>query len=123
MVALSLPAVGCMILTGSPDFTWAMIAALLIGFAAGAELDLMAFFAARYFGLAHYSKIYAILYAILAFGSGTAPFLFAMVFDRTASYDISFFIATGLFVFGALIVLALGRYPELPRATTTGETR
>lgn len=128
VVSLSLPAIGCVILTGSPDFTWAVIAAFLIGFAAGAELDLMAFFAARYFGLAHYAKIYAILYAILAFGSGTAPFLFAMVFDRTASYEISFLIAAGLFLFGAVIVLALGRYPQPPATAVAapsapGETR
>lgn len=112
LVSLSMPAIGCLILTGTPDFTWAVMAALLIGFAAGAELDLMAFFAARYFGLAHYAKIYSILYALLAVGSGTAPMLFARVFDETASYDVSFLIATGLFVFGAVIVLALGRYPQ-----------
>lgn len=118
VVSLSLPAIGCLILTGSPDFTWAVIAALLIGFAAGAELDLMAFFAARYFGLAHYAKIYAILYAILAVAGGTAPMLFARVFDKTASYDISFLIATGLFLFGAVILLALGRYPQPPASAT-----
>jgi OFA family oxalate/formate antiporter-like MFS transporter len=114
VVSLSLPAIGCLILTGAPDFTWAVVAALLIGFAAGAELDLMAFFAARYFGLAHYAKIYAILYAILAVAGGLAPMLFARVFDVTASYDISFLIATGLFLFGAVILLALGRYPQPP---------
>jgi MFS family permease len=125
VVSLSLPAIGCLILTGSPDFTWAVIAALLIGFAAGAELDLMAFFAARYFGLAHYAKIYAILYAILAVAGGMAPMLFARVFDVTASYDISFLIATGLFLFGAVILLALGRYPQPPAAATAvpGEAR
>jgi MFS family permease len=120
LVSLSLPAIGCLILTGSPDFTWAVVAALLIGFAAGAELDLMAFFAARYFGLAHYAKIYAILYAILAVAGGLAPMLFARVFDVTASYDISFLIATGLFLFGAVILLALGRYPQPPVAATAG---
>lgn len=114
LVSLSLPTIGCLILTGSPDFTWAVVAALLIGFAAGAELDLMAFFAARYFGLAHYAKIYSILYAILAVGSGTAPMLFARVFDLTSSYEISFMIAAGLFLFGAVIALALGRYPQPP---------
>ena len=118
VVSLSLPAIGCLILTGSPDFTWAVVAALLIGFAAGAELDLMAFFAARYFGLAHYAKIYAILYAILAVAGGMAPMLFARVFDVTASYDISFLIATGLFLFGAVILLALGRYPQPPAAAS-----
>jgi MFS family permease len=109
-----LPAVGCLILTGTPEFAWVIFAALLIGFAAGAELDLMAFFAARYFGLAHYSKIYGILYAILAVAGGVAPMLFARVYDQTASYEISFLIATGLFLFGALVVLALGRYPQPP---------
>jgi MFS family permease len=112
LVSLSLPAIGCLILTGSPDFAMAVLAALLIGFAAGAELDLMAFFAARYFGLRHYAKIYAILYAILAVAGGTAPMLFARVFDVTSSYEISFVIAAGLFVFGAVILLGLGRYPQ-----------
>jgi MFS family permease len=118
VVSLSLPAIGCLILTGSPDFSWVIAAALLIGFAAGAELDLMAYFAARYFGLAHYSKIYGILYAILAVAGGVAPMLFARVYDVTSSYETSFLIATGLFVFGALIVLALGRYPRPAPAAT-----
>jgi MFS family permease len=118
VVSLSLPAIGCLILTGSPGFTGVIMAALLIGFAAGAELDLMAYFAARYFGLAHYSKIYGILYAILAVAGGVAPMLFARIYDRTSSYEISFLIASGLFVFGALIVLALGRYPRLEGAAT-----
>ena len=78
----------------------------------------MAYFAARYFGLRHYSKIYAILYAILAVAGGTAPMLFARVFDETASYDISYMIATGLFLFGAVILLALGRYPNPPSTLT-----
>ncbi len=119
VVSLSLPAIGCLILTGSPEFPWVIAAALLIGFAAGAELDLMAYFAARYFGLAHYSKIYGILYAILAVAGGVAPMLFARVYDVTASYDNSFLVATGLFVFGALIVLALGRYPRPDVASST----
>lgn len=110
-VALSLPVIGCLVLTGPPELGWVVLAVLLIGFAAGAELDLMAFFAARYFGLRHYAKIYSILYALLAIAGGTAPMLFAMVYDRTASYDISFLIASALFAFGAVILLALGRYP------------
>ena len=112
VVSLLLPVAGCLILVGEPTFTWAMAAALLIGFAAGAELDLMAFFAARYFGLRHYAKIYSILYALLAFGSGTAPMLFARVFDVTASYDVSFYIAAGMFFLGAAVLPLLGRYPE-----------
>jgi MFS family permease len=118
LVSLSLPVAGCLVLTGSdPSFAAAVSAALLIGFAAGAELDLMAFFAARYFGLRHYAKIYSILYALLAFGSGTAPMLFARVYDVTASYDISFYIAAAMFLLGAAILPTLGSYPQHVRAT------
>ncbi len=114
LVALSLPALGALLLTGSPAFAWVLAAAVLIGFAAGAELDLMSFFAARYFGIRHYARIYAVLYAILAVAGGSAPFLFSMVYDRTGSYRFGFFIAAGLFVVAAAILPALGRYPRPP---------
>jgi predicted MFS family arabinose efflux permease len=111
-VALCLPVVGCLMLAGTPSFHVACFAALLIGFAAGAELDLMSFLTARYFGLKHYAKIYAVLYAVLAICSGVAPVAFATVFDRTANYDISFYVASAVFAVGALILLSLGPYPR-----------
>jgi len=111
LVSLLLPVVGCLILAGNPERAWIYVAVLLIGFAAGAELDLMAFLVARYFGLRHYSKIYSILYALLAVGSGIAPMLFAGVYDRTKSYEVSYLAAAVLFATGAVSVLALGRYP------------
>ncbi len=114
-VALSLPIVGCVLLTGPPTLYTAGLAALLIGFAAGAELDLMSFLAARYFGLKHYARIYALLYGALSICSGLAPMLFASVFDRTSRYDIGFYVASVLFAFGALILLLLGRYPDAGR--------
>ena len=111
-VSLLLPAMGCLILTGSPSYTWVMLAAFMIGLAAGAELDLMAYLCSCYFGLRHYAKIYAVLYAILATASGTAPFLFAGVYDRTKSYRLSFTVATALFLVGACALPILGRYPD-----------
>ncbi len=110
--AMSLPVIGCILLLEPSSFVWAAVAAFFIGFAAGAELDLMSFLAARYFGLAHYAKIYSVLYMSLAICSGTAPMLFARVYDLTANYDIGFYVALGLFAFGGLLVLLLGRYPD-----------
>lgn len=112
MLSLCMPVIGCMIFLYMTGFWWAIVAATLIGFAAGAELDLMSFLAARYFGLMHYAKIYSILYMSLAFCSGVAPMLFARIYDMTSSYDIGFYIAAGFFAFGALLVLSLGRYPR-----------
>jgi predicted MFS family arabinose efflux permease len=111
-VCLAIPAVGATLLHGQQSLEVAALAAFLIGFAAGAELDLMAFLAARYFGLAHYAKIYSILYATLAVCSGTAPMIFASVYDATGSYDIGYAIASGLFLVSVVLILLLGRYPK-----------
>lgn len=115
--ALSLPVIGCLILLNPSSFAGAATAALFIGFAAGAELDLMSFLAARYFGLAHYAKIYSVLYMSLAICSGTAPMLFARVYDVTENYEIGFYVAAVLFALGGLLVLALGRYPVHDRVS------
>ena len=109
---LAIPALGATLLHGPQSFEVAALAAFLIGFAAGAELDLMAFLAARYFGLAHYAKIYSILYATLAVCSGTAPMVFASVYDATGSYDVGYSIASGLFLVAVVLILLLGRYPK-----------
>ncbi len=110
-VSMLLPVLGCGLLIEPSGFASAALAALLIGLAAGAELDLMSFLAARYFGLKHYAQIYSVLYMALAVCSGTAPLMFAALFDRTASYAVSFTIALVLFALGGAVVLALGRYP------------
>ena len=111
-VAISLPVVGALILYNEPSFFMAGVATGLLGFAAGAELDLMAFLAARYFGLLHYAKIYAILYAALALASGIAPSLFVHIYDTTGSYDFGFIAGAAFFAVGSLLILFMGRYPE-----------
>jgi OFA family oxalate/formate antiporter-like MFS transporter len=121
-VVLALPAIGCLMLTTEQSFANTVLAIALIGFAAGAELDLMAYFAARYFGLRHYATIYALLYAMLCIAGGIAPRLFSAFYDRTQSYDQGFNIAAGLFVFGAVILLGLGRYPDAVRAAARTES-
>ncbi len=119
MAAMLLPVGGCLLLIDVQSITVAGFAAFLIGFAAGAELDLMSYLAARYFGLRHYAKIYSILYASLAVCSGTAPMLFARVYDVTESYDFGFYVAAVLFALGAIIVLTLGPYPDAESEPST----
>ena len=111
--ATLLPVFGSLLLVDPGVFWWAVLAALLLGFAAGAELDLMSFLTARYFGLRHYAKIYAVLYMALAVCSGTAPFLFATIFDRTGSYNTGFLLAAGnVRPWEPRWCCALGRYPD-----------
>jgi MFS transporter, OFA family, oxalate/formate antiporter len=114
-IVLLLPAGACLILASSTDPTLLVIACALLGLAAGAELDVLAFLTARYFGVKHYPKIYALSYVALATGSATAPTIFSRIHEATRSYATSFTIAAGLFVVAAGLLLLLGRYPNFER--------
>lgn len=110
--ALALPMFGSLLLYGNPPFWTTVLAVILIGLAAGAELDLMSFLAARYFGVLHYSKIYSLLYSGLAICGGSAPMLFAHLYDLNGSYAQSFLMGGAFFLISALLMLLLGRYPS-----------
>lgn len=107
--------IGCIMLMGDPTLPMAIAAAVLIGVAAGAELDLLAFLTTRYFGLRNYGQTYGLLYAGVAVAGGVGPLAFAALAERMGSYDFSFVVATALFAVGGPAVLTLGRYPQWPR--------
>jgi MFS transporter, OFA family, oxalate/formate antiporter len=110
---LALPALSCFLLAQAEvPAQAAIISAMLIGLAAGAETDLVAFLTARYFGLANYGRLYGLQYSVFGFASGISPFMFGKVFDVTGSYQPILYVAAGLFVLGAAALLTLGRYPK-----------
>jgi OFA family oxalate/formate antiporter-like MFS transporter len=111
-IVLVLPALSCWLFQSSADLTILFSAAIILGLAAGAELDLLAFLSAKYFGTKNFAKIYAFQYAALAIGSASAPTLFARIYDINGSYDLAFYLAFGFFIFGGTILLTLGRYPN-----------
>jgi MFS transporter, OFA family, oxalate/formate antiporter len=109
---LCLPAVACYLLMGTgTEMLMISIAAFLLGFAAGAESDLIAFLAARYFGMAHFGRIYGMLYMPFGLFSAISPLIYGIVRDRTGSYDGMLGAAMFLFVVGGALLLLLGRYP------------
>lgn len=111
--AMLLPALACLLLiaTDQPSTALALAAAFLLGFAAGAESDVIAFLAARYFGMKQYGRIYGFLYMPFGIGSAISPILYGVVRDRTGSYDGMLTAAAILFVAGGGLLLTLGRYP------------
>jgi MFS family permease len=114
---LCLPAIACFLLMGtSSDMTFITIAAFLLGFAAGAESDLIAFLAARYFGMAHFGRIYGMLYMPFGLFSAVSPLVYGLVRDRTGSYDMMLLAAAAMFVVGGAFLLLLGRYPDATKA-------
>ena len=115
---LCLPALSAWLLLGDMvTFPIAAIAGFLLGFAAGAESDLIAYLTGRYFGMANYGKIYGMLYMPFGLFSAASPLIYAQVFDRTGSYDPILEIAVFVFIAGGALLLLLGRYPvEFPEA-------
>lgn len=112
-VFLAAPSVAALILLG--DGTSAVLiggAALIIGLAAGAELDLLAFLASRYFGLRHYGSLYGALYVAFSIGAGLAPVTFGRAYDSFGAYDTILGVVGAMSAFGGILMLTLGRYPS-----------
>ncbi len=115
--ALLLPAVACWLLMGSDAaFSHVIIGGFLLGFAAGTESDVIAYLAAKYFGMVHYGRIYGVLYMPFAIGSAISPILYGIVRDKSGNYDPMLSAAMVMFVIGGTLLLTLGRYPDAKEA-------
>lgn len=71
----------------------ASVTAIALGLAMGAELDLMGFLVARYFGLKQFGRIYGWLYSAFVFASGLGPLWVGALRDTTGNYTLSLMIS------------------------------
>jgi MFS family permease len=93
----------------------ASITAITLGFAMGAELDLMGFLVARYFGLAEVGRIYGWLYGAFIFASGLGPLWVGALRDATGNYTLALEISAAGLLVACVGFLLLPRY-EAPDA-------
>jgi len=120
-VVTAIPAAGCaLLLGGEVAFAIALVAVILIGLQQGAEMDLLAFFVARYFGLRNYASILGSLITVLAISSAVGIAGFGRSFDATGSYALALTVAIAAFLLGAACFAGLGRLPPTPGATREG---
>ena len=83
----------------------------MIGLAAGAELDLLAYLTSKYFGAAHYPAIFGAIIAFFTVGAGIAPPLFGAFAQAYQGYNVILTVSIGLLVLSIVLFLALGKYP------------
>jgi MFS family permease len=116
-VFLAVPAVSCYLLGGAyePNMIW--MAALFIGLTAGVEVDILAFLTARYFGMKNYGALYGGQFVFFAIGSGFAPAVFGMAFDKFGNYHPVLLGSAVMFIVSAGLILTLGRYPSFESKT------
>lgn len=111
------PHVACVFLT-SPVIACAILyfdgpaipAALLLGLAAGAEVDMLAYFTSRYAALRNYGATYGAILGLFSLGAALGPPMFGWTVDATGNADLAL-ACSGVALVGVLLLIAsLGAY-------------
>jgi MFS family permease len=125
---VALPALACfLLLQPSTSFWQRAFAAHIFGIAAGGQMPALVYLATRHFGLRSFGTLFGFVGSAMAIAAAVAPVLAGQLFDRTHSYTLFLTICIPLALVGALVVFALGRYPDFAaareeRATTAPQT-
>ncbi len=100
--------------TGATDYQ-AFLAAMLIGLSIGAEIDLLAYLATRYFGLQSFGLVYGLLFSAFLIGSAIGPVFYGAGFDTTGSYLTVLRICAAILVITAFVLQLLPAYDRPAR--------
>ena len=108
-----LPTLALLLLVNADvTFGTGIVIGIMIGLAAGAELDLLAYLTSKYFGPAHYPAIFGAIIAFFTVGAGIAPPLFGAFAQAFQGYTTILTISVGLLLISIALFLALGKYPD-----------
>ncbi|MGV3479301.1 MAG: MFS transporter [Sphingobium sp.] len=110
-------AAGLLMLAGLPDQRAALIgASLAFGLCMGAESDVASYLVSRFFGLAYFSRIYAMQAAAFMAGAAIGP-VSAAILAQALGYSALVVLAAAALLLSALL-LALLRAPSSTRVAT-----
>jgi MFS family permease len=119
--SLSLPALGCgvLLLPNVPNGL-AVGAIAILGYTAGAYLQMCTYLTTRYGGLRHYGKIFGVMASLLAFGTGVGPVLGGLIFDSSGSYSLLLILGIPASLLAGALVARLGAYPQFEEQIEAG---
>lgn len=101
------PVVAALLLYGGGPV---VIAALMLGLAAGAEIDMLAYFTGRYAALANYGATYGGVLGVFCLGAGLGPMLFGKAYDALGGYDAALLGSAVVLALVVVLIATLGRY-------------
>lgn len=111
-LAFLLPIAGCaLLLTGGANPVNQAVAAATFGLTVGAEVDVIAYLSARYFGLRNFGGLYGAMVMALSLGTSFGPLSAGAIFDRFGSYAPFLMLTTVLLAISAFALFSLGRTP------------
>lgn len=114
-LVLAMASVGVMLFLLDDSFATGVMGAALIGIAFGMEIDLLAFYTSRYFGMRRFGSLLGVLQGLVMLCIAIGPVLVGLSYDRLGSYDAVLPFIAGAFGLCAITVLLLGpyRYPAI----------
>ncbi|WP_313808471.1 MFS transporter [Sphingobium sp.] len=98
---------------GQIDGPLAAVAIMLVGLGLGAEIDIVAYLVARYFGVRSFSTLYGMAVFFIAFSGALGASMLGIVFDRFGNYDAALMVIAACFLTAGCVYLLLGRYPPV----------
>jgi MFS family permease len=93
------------------------IAAAVLGLTVGSEVDVIAYLAARHFGLKNFGALYGALLMALSLGTATGPLAAGAVFDHYGSYGPFLMLTMLTMAVSAIALGSLGTAPQSHAAT------
>jgi predicted MFS family arabinose efflux permease len=112
-VAFLIPILGCalLLLDGTNPLSQA-VAAAMFGLTVGSEVDVIAYLAAKHFGLRNFGALYGVLQMALALGTAFGPLAAGTVFDHSGSYAPFLMLTAVLMAASAVALVTLGPTPS-----------
>lgn len=112
-LTLGLPSIGLYVIASSYDAPAILtFAVFCVGFAFGAEGDIVAFLVARHFPVRIYGSVLGILAAAISFSTASGAGLLSITMARTGGYELYLWIVGTAVLIGATLLLLLGRGHE-----------
>jgi len=117
-----LPIASYAILLASPgSVSAATAAALILGLALGAELDILAYLVSRYFPIRNFGVLFGTIGGFITLAGSAGPMALNSVYDHTHSYQPALWAMIPLCVVASLLFLTLGAYPPRETLNLSGE--
>jgi MFS family permease len=121
-IVMLLPPAGVGILLSHAGSPAPLFAAICLGLAIGAEVDMLGYFVSRYFGRRSFGMLYGLVFGAFVIGVGTGPAILGLGYDHFHSYDPVLKLFLALLVIAALLFLPLGKYLYPKGSETDAET-
>lgn len=110
------PMIGIALLALARQPAMLLAGTALCGLGVGAEVDLLAYFIGRYFGMRAYGAIYGLFFAVFTIGTGLGPFVMGSAFDHAHSYGAALAVFEAALLAASGLALRLGPYRYPARA-------